>query len=359
MCFDEENFEWEPNFYYKETISNNSDCLSNCNTFDIYRTTENNIIIISPYIDQVNFSKEDHEIYLIDIKTKEIKEKLKGHKKRIVSVKIFKNPFTTKKYLISSDKGNNIIVWDMQDKYNKIFEKNFEYDSFTFIYSTLIIFTKAKTWIVASSIEEKNKTLIVDINKSDNYITIKESENIPVYCLCYWYNKNAEEEKDAHNIIQCGQNKIIITQFPRNQTYLIINTEEKYKYNSGGLVFNIKDKDILAVSSCSGLVLIIDLIEKNTVKKIEMNDVHLFSFIKWNENYLILNDMRNRKLIVIDIKRDYKIVSKNYLPEMEIDSFMKKIRHPDYGECIITSGKNFKLNLFGIKGIMKSNDDIY
>ena len=214
-------------------------------------------------------------------------------------------------------------------------------------------------WIVASSVSEKNKTLIVNKNKGDNFIEIKESENLPVYCLCYWFNEEAEDKKDVHNIIQCGKNKILITQFPRNKTYLSIDTGEEYMYNSGGLIFKVEDKDILAVSSCSGLILIIDLVLKNVLKKIEIKDVHIFSFIKWNENYLLVNDMRNRKLIIMDIKKDYKIVSKNYLPEMQIPVFMKKIRHPDYGECILTSGKDFKINLFMIKGFLRSCDDIY
>ena len=50
MSFDEENFECEPNFYYKETISSNSDCLSNCNTFDYYKTKEIDLIIVIYFI---------------------------------------------------------------------------------------------------------------------------------------------------------------------------------------------------------------------------------------------------------------------------------------------------------------------
>ena len=72
MCFDQENFEYDPNFCYVETISNNSDCLSNCNTFDYYKTKEKNLVLITPYIDQKNFNNEEFEIYLIDIKSKEI-----------------------------------------------------------------------------------------------------------------------------------------------------------------------------------------------------------------------------------------------------------------------------------------------
>jgi len=55
MCFDEENFEYEPNFCFAETISDKSDCLSNCNTFDYYITKENNLILITPYIDPNKF----------------------------------------------------------------------------------------------------------------------------------------------------------------------------------------------------------------------------------------------------------------------------------------------------------------
>ena len=360
MCFDEENFEYEPNFCFAETISDKSDCLSNCNTFDYYITKENNLILITPYIDPKNFNNEEFEIYLIDIKTKEVINKLKGHKERILSLKIFKNQRTKKEYLISVDTGNIVIVWDIQKKFNKIFEKYINYyEPFTFIYSTLMIFSEKNTWIVASSILEKNQTLIIDLNKSDNFIEINESENIPVYCLCYWFNEDAEEEKDIHNIIQCGQNKILITKFPSNKTYLKIDTEEKYMYNSGGLVFKAEEKDMLAVSSCSGLILIIDLINKNVVKKIEIKSVHIFSFIKWNENYLLVNDMRNRQIIIMDIKKEYKIVSKNYIPEMEIDVFMKKIRHPNYGECILTSGKNFKIKLLMLKGVIATSDDEY
>jgi len=360
MCFDEENFEYDPNFCYVETISNNSDCLSNCNTFDYYKTKEKNLVLITPYIDPKNFNNEEFEIYLIDIKSKEIINKLKGHKERILSLKIFKNEKTKNEYLISVDTGNIIILWDIQNKFNKIFQKHINYyEPYTFIYSTLIIFAEKNTWIVASSIIEKNKTLIIEQNKDDHFIEITESENIPVYCLCYWFNEDAEEEKDVHNIIQCGKNTILITKFPSNKTYLKIKTEEKYMYNSGGLVFKSQNKDMLAVSSCSGLILIIDLINKNIVKKIEIENVHIFSFIKWNENYLLVNDMRNRQIIILDIKKEYKIVSKNFIPEMEFDAFMKKIMHPIYGESILTSGKNFKIKLLMLKGVLATSDDEY
>ena len=335
MCFDSENFEYEPNFIYKETISKEADCLSNCDTFDLYKEKNNDIILVIPTINPINFDNKDFYINLINLNnSNEIIKKLPGHKERIITLKIFINPKTKKEYLISADKGENIIVWDIHDNFKKIFQRKFEYDPYSFIYSTLIIFTEKNTFIIASSISEKNKTLIVDINKPQNVIEIKNSENLPVYCLCYWINEEAEDDKDKHNIIQCGKNKILITQFPRNETYYEINTDEKYSYNSGGLVFNVKDKDYLAISATS-------------------ENVHLFSLVKWNESKLLLIDMRFSKIIIMDINDNYKIISKNYIPELGIASYMKKIRHPNYGECLLINDKKWKIKLFALRGIRK------
>lgn len=354
MCFDSENFEYEPNFIYKETISNEADCLSNCDTFDYYKEKNNDIILVIPTINPINFDNKDFYINLINLNNNnEIIKKLQGHKERITTLKILINPKTKKEYLISADKGENIIVWDIQDNFKKIFQRKFEYEPYCFIYSTLIIFSEKNTFIVASSISEKNKTLIVDINKPQNLIEIKNSENLPVYCLCYWFNEEAEDDRDKHNIIQCGKNKILITQFQRNETYYEIITDEKYAYNSGGLVFNVKDKDYLAISATSGLILIFDLINKNIVKKIELENVHIFSFVKWNDSKLLLIDMRFSKIIIIDINDNYKIISKNYIPELGIASFMKKIRHPNYGECFLINDKKWKIKLFALRGIRK------
>ena len=354
MCFDEVNFELQPNFYYKETISDKSDCFSNCNTFDYYLTKDNKLIIITPCIEPVytnDGDNKEHEIYLIDIETKIIINKLKGHKGRILNVRIFKNQKNKKEYLISADILNNIIVWDIENNFEKIFEKYFEYEPFAFIYSTLMIFDEKNTWIVASCIREKNKTLILDMVKNKNFIEITESENLPVYCLCYWFNQMEEDEKDKHNIIQCGKNKILITQFPSKKVYYMYQAEKKYIYNSGGLVFKNGERDLLAVSSSAGLILIIDLILKNVVKKIEIENAHIFSFIKWNQKYLLLNNIRKSEIIIIDMNNDFKIVGKNYIPEMQMGFFMKKIKHPIYGESILISVKEWKLNLFIIRGL--------
>ena len=95
MCFGSENFEYEPNFIYKETISNEADCLSNCNTFDYYKDKNNDIILIISTINPSNFDNKEFFIKLINLNNNnEAIQKLQGHKERITSLKIFINPKT-------------------------------------------------------------------------------------------------------------------------------------------------------------------------------------------------------------------------------------------------------------------------
>ena len=98
--------------------------------------------------------------------------------------------------------------------------------------------------------------------------------------------------------------------------------------------------------------------EKNIVKNFDISGgVHLFSFIKWNENYLMVIDTRNKKLIIMDMVNNYKIVSRNYLPELGIGVYMKKLRHSKYGESVLISGKDWTIKLFTLKGVMRIIDD--
>ena len=82
--------------------------------------------------------------------------------------------------------------------------------------------------------------------------------------MSYWYNEEAEEGK-KHIIIQCGRNKILLSEFPSNSTYHKIETDKDFPYASGSIVFKNNGRDMLAVSITYGLVLFIDLLKKETV----------------------------------------------------------------------------------------------
>jgi len=344
MSFDDLCFSSSPNFRYKEVITNNSDCLSSTYQFDCYKNEDGDIILISPFFDYDNILKQEHYISLINLKNNKVMQKLEGHKDRVITVRYFQNQITNNDYLISSDRKYNVIVWDLSNKGSKKLDIEIKYEGF--IYSCLLILEEKKIWAAVSSLGENNVTKVIDVDNKNNIIDIEDSRDLNVYFLEYWYNNDALENGQKHNIIQCGKNKIIISEFPKNNTYFSFETDDKHPYNLAGIVFKNNKRDIFAVSATYGLIQFIDLATKTLVKSIESEDVHLYSFIKWNDDYLLVNDCLQRRIIVLDMKNDYSIISKVLCKEMYFDRFIKKVVHPLYGESILSIGIDWKIKLF-------------
>jgi WD40 repeat protein len=237
-------------------------------------------------------------------------------------VRYFQNPETKNDYFISADKKYNIIVWDLSNNCDKKLEMEVKYEGF--IYSCLLIFEEKKMFAVTSSLGSNSITRVIDVDNKSNVTEITDSKDLNVYFLAHWINRNAASDKQKHVIIQCAKNKILFSEFPQNSTYHKIETDEKHPYIQAGIVFKNQGKDMFACSATYGLVLVVDLETKTKVKEILMDDVHLYSFVRWNDHYLLLNDCLQRRVIVFDMLNDYKIKSKVLCPEMYFERFIKK-----------------------------------
>ena len=350
MSLDEICFTSNPNFRFQEFVSEKSDCFGATYQFDCYKDKNDEIILITPFFDYPNIVKQKFYISLINLKNNKLINKLEGHKDRITTVRYFQNPSTKIDYLISSDKQYNVIVWELSEIYAKIFEIKLSYK--LFIYSCLLIFGDKEIWAAVSSIDSNNINKVINIYNKNEIIDIEDSKNLETYFLDYWYNDEILDIYQKRNIIQCGKNKILITEFQMNHTYFSFQSDEKNPHNLGAIVFKNNNRDLLAVSSSYGLVQILDLATKIIVKKITFEKVHLYSFVKWNDKYLLLNDSLQRKIYVLDMKNDYEIKSRVLCPEMNFDRFIKKVDHPIYGESILSIGTDWKIKLF-------VNRDIY
>ena len=351
MSFDELNFTSSPNFRFQEVVSNKKDCLSTTYQFDCFQDKSGKTILIAPYFDIDDVLGQDHHISLINLKNNKVEKELKGHKDRVTIVRYFQNTETKNDYFISADRSYSVIVWDLSNDCNIIFEKELKYEGF--INCALLMFIKNNMYAVVSSIGANNSTKIIDVNDKNFVREIESSKNIIMFFLEHWVNKNQEDEDKKNVIIQCGKNKIILTEFPSNNTYYVDDTDEKNPFILGGIVFKNNDRDLFAFSSSYGLIKIIDLENKTSVKSIQLEKVQLYSFVRWNERYLLINDCLQRRIIVIDVLDDYKIKSKVLCPEMNFDRFIKKIEHPIYGESILSIGIDWRIKLFVTRDIMK------
>ena len=358
MSFEDVNFKSNPNFHFKEVVVAKADALSASYQFDCFKDKKGDVILIYGYFDETLAYEYNFYVSLFNLNTNQEVKALEKAKDRILSVRYFKDPYTEKDYLIAADKKSFVTVWDLSDNYNKILEIELKYEGF--IYNCLLMFEKETMYAVASSISSNNYTKVIEIqnkeiNKEPTVKEIQSSKDYNVYSMSYWYNKNAEKGKN-HVIIQCGKSKVLLSEYPSNTTYHSIQISDKFPYISGSIVFKNGDKDLLGFSSTYGYVAIFDLATKKQMFVWETDEVHLYSFVKWNEQYLLLNDCLQRRIIVFDMKDNYKIKSKVLCPEMHFDKFIKKVEHPKYGESILSIGVDWKIKLFVNRNIMRNEE---
>lgn len=207
------------------------------------------------------------------------------------------------------------------------------------------MFEPNKIYVVISTLGN-GETWVIHFDDKFKKDEIKDTKDLNVYFLSYWWDENNKE----HNIIQCGKNKILISQYKAKTNYAI-PTDDKHPYNLGGMVFKNKDKDFLITCATYGLIKVIDLELKKEIHSILVEDVFFYSFVYWNENYLLLNDCLQRRILILDLNDKYKIKSKVLCPEMYFDRFIKKVDHPIHGEAIMSVGIDWKIKLFANRNI--------
>ena len=345
MSFDAIPFKSNPNFKFKEIVVEKTECLASSYQFDCYKAKDGETYLISPFWDIDHADKPVHHISLINLRTKEVYKKLEGHKDRVLCARYYKDPYTQKDYLISCDRKYKFIVWDLSEDGKNIFEKEEKYESF--IYSVILMFEPDKIYAVTSTLA--NGDTFVHCLKDGSRTELKDTKDLFVYFMTYWW----DEKNKEHNIISCGKNKILISQFNAKTNYSIA-TDDKHPYNLGGMVYKNKDKDYLITSATYGLIKVIDLQAKKDIKTITFEDVFLYSFVKWNDRYLLVNDCLQRRILVLDID-DFTVKSKVLCPEMYFDRFIKKVEHPLYGESIMSVGIDWKIKLFVNRNITKND----
>lgn len=355
MSFEQQMFKTNPNFSYKETVFDKCDCLSGSYSFDVYRDKDNEVKLIAPYFDEKKAADSDNHISIINLRDNKVVKELKGHIDRVISCRYFQDPKTKRDLLISSDRKYKVIVWDLSNDGSKEFEVDTKYEGF--IYSCYLIFDESKILAVTSSLGSNAVTKVYDIKEKDSVRELNDSKNLNVYYVDYWYNKNgADNEK--HVIIQCAKNKVLFTNYPNNTTYHTMETDDKFPYILTGKVFKNKGQDLFVWAATYGLIKVVDLATRNTVKEIKTEeDVHFWGFVRWNEHYLLLNDCAQRRIIVIDTDDDYKINSRVLCPNTYFEKYFLKVDHPLYGESILTLGIDYKIKLFVNRNLVVTKEN--
>ena len=288
---------------------------------------------------------------IINLNNNQVVTSLKGHTNTITMVRYFINYKGKNEYLISADTNKNVIVWDITDNFKLLHLIQTEYINHN-IYSCYIFFD---TWdnnfiftSCGSNKYEKNEasfTKMYSFKDGKFEKDIIDSNENNTYYLLIWYH----EGHKTNYLIECCEEKIIISDFVKNDLYANLMPQgfKVFKYY-GGFIYNFEKKngrDFLCCSTSNGCVAIWDLLNINLIYFGKISKFELYNIIQWNENYAIISGGANKTIKIFDLKK-FKEVKNIETGHSSKINCVKKIMHPIYGESLLTSGNDHKINLW-------------
>jgi WD40 repeat protein len=209
-------------------------------------------------------------------------KRLKGHKKRIVFVKYFKNPFTLQEYLISGDREENVRAWEILDENNYL--------------SLCVIKTNYGRLLMQQSIYNcliyfiENRSYIITTTVTNNYSRLYDLENgalIKDISLTY-YNYTFYLIRYKEYIIDCCKNFVMIYNPINEDIYSKIeNSYTKGDNRSCCIIYNKNNNDYLYISNSNGYVIEYCLNTKTVMYNFDINK-DLYHIIFWDLNNLVI-----------------------------------------------------------------------
>ena len=321
------------NLKYKEDVSDNIKGWGLLNNFEVYIGLKDNIEYIA-YNNKNNYNLEIMRIY-----DKALINSLKGHKSGTNVIRYYIRD-NKEEYIISCDKRNLVIIWDIENNYNQKY--NIQVKDFGAIWDALLLF----------NISNKNYILIPSFNKDEFTKLYEFKDNTPFIKNIYGTNENNTTfmipwvYESKYYIIECCYCKISINNMLNDEFYanLIMNPEGKH---CCGFICN---DNYLCVSDLdNSCIRIWDLVNKEMYKQINFDGKRGREIIPWNNKYTIL--ACEGGIAIIDIEEG-KLVKKIKLDNTYVEG-VKKIKGSKLRECIIisisdNSDNSYKIRLYSL-----------
>ena len=339
------------NLNYKDDICKNNTSSGWNDMFEVYISYQNN----KAYLASPNQKNFKIDIYLLDENKKETS--LKGHKNNVRTIRYFLNKDKKEKeenkeliqeYLISADDNKIVIVWDVLNRFEikQLIDTNYEDD----IYSCALFFNKntERNYIVTSTYNTSSDitssaTKLYSLATGEYGYYIKESNFDNIYYLLIWLNP-----KDNQNyLIQFSFKKIIINNLEKgkDQIYAKLTHEPENEHYSGYL-FSKDDSEFLCTTCYNGFIHVWNLYTKKLSNIIDTKII-MCHIIPWNEKFAIAADFENKSFVIIDLEEKKIYKGKQIEHKMEVKC-VKKIRHSEFGECLLTAGRDHNIKLWAL-----------
>ena len=308
------------------------------NTFAVFKSV-NDIF----YLIYSNISKSiiGHHI----IENKKIIEIKNAHKKDITNFRHFLDKVNKRDLIISiSLSDNNLKLWNITNFECLINLENINKSGRLF--SACLLQENSTNYIVTSCAYGNNESIkIFDMNS--NKIKELNDSTDSVYFMDIYY-----DQESSINYIIVGSNGLIKSyDYSNDKIYHKYNDNSKNRHCSIIIKNNDSDKIIKLIDSCfDGNIRMWDFHSGKLLNKIGLYDnIWSIGMCLWGDDYLFVG-CGDKSIKVIHLKKG--------LIEANLNGFknkvlcVKKIIHPQFGECIISQGyEKEQIKLFVINNV--------
>ena len=283
-------------------------------------------------------NKKNHNLDIMRIIDKTIITSLQGHSSPIPVIKYYtKN--NNEEYLLSCDESKLVIIWDIQNYYNKKYTIQTNYSGI--IADSLLLFNIFNNdYILLSNTGSNEFSKLYYFKQNTPFIrNINGTNQNPSYFIIPWLYNN------KYYIIDCGDSVISINNMLEDETYANLKFDPESQHY-GGYLYN--DNYLCVSHYYNKFIRIWDLVNKVIYKQINYDDPgYGYEIIQWNNQYSIVGDDKV-SFVIIDIeegKMVKRIQIKNIVSELR---GLKKIKLGQLGECLIGSDKEGNISLMGL-----------
>ena len=311
------------NLKLRDTLTTNATSCDQRAKFTVYIGLQDHIEYL------VYNNKNNNNLDIMRIKDKTVINSLKGHNANTIVIRYYSKD-NKEEYLLSSDKNKLVIIWDIQNFYNKKYTIQAQYSSD--IYDALLLFNVFnKDYILLSNSASNEYSKLYEFKENTPFVkNIHGTNDHVTYFMIPWFYNN------KYYLIECSDYKIYINNIFEDENYANLSMDPEGSHYCGYLYNN----NFLCVSDYNQkFTRIWDLAKKVIYKQINdgTSSTCSYEIIPWNVNYSIYGCDSYFVIININEGKMVKKIDNSNLGEIR---GIKKIKMGQLGECLICSGSS-------------------
>ena len=210
------------NLKLRDTLTTNATSCDQRAKFTVYIGLQDHIEYL------VYNNKNNNNLDIMRIKYKTIINSLKGHNANTIVIRYYSKD-NKEEYLLSSDKNKLVIIWDIQNFYNKKYTIQAQYSSD--IYDALLLFNVFnKDYILLSNYSSNEYSKLYEFKENTPFVKNIHGTNdhATYFMIPLFYN-------NKYYLIECSVNKIYINNIFEDENYANLSMDPEGSHYCGYL----------------------------------------------------------------------------------------------------------------------------